>query len=270
MPSTVRQATHTLRAGVPTLSYACHLPEPRPGRPHRAALIAHPWRRLGGSKDDHVVVALAEMLADEGYAVVRFDARGSTWTGAAEAADFRELVDDLVLPLLFPDSEVPAPSRPPNTFTPEPAEPFEILLCGYSFGSLAASSCPPPSPPPSLPHAQLRTSYLLISYPLSVLWALTSLHSGPPTSALHSLVARGENRVLALHGDKDDFSAIDKLRTWVAGLEVASAVKGMWRAVEVEGADHFWRDGRKKREMLETVREWVRGGHGGRHDGASQ
>lgn len=74
MSATVTHGTHTLRSGGPKLAYALsHPPDPR----RRAALIAHPYGRLGGSKDDHVVQALADVLVEEGYAVVRFDARGA-------------------------------------------------------------------------------------------------------------------------------------------------------------------------------------------------
>ncbi|KPV77046.1 uncharacterized protein RHOBADRAFT_42259 [Rhodotorula graminis WP1] len=268
MAHTVQHGTHTLRAGSPTLSYALHRPTAAPRR--AAALIAHPYGRLGGSKDDHVVRALADLLVDEGFLVVRYDARGAgestgstSWRGAAEAADFRELVDDLVLPLLFP--RVAAPSSSATT--------YDLLLCGYSFGSLAASSSPPPAAPTSAPAAAaaaaaasstLRTSYLLLSYPLSVLWALTALHPGPATTALRSLVERGEARVLAVHGTRDDFSGVERLRRWAADFERAAPARGqaegLWRAVEVEGADHFWRDGESKSEMLEAVRGWVREG----------
>lgn len=63
-----------------------------------------------------------------------------------------------------------------------------------------------------------------------------------------------------MHGDEDNFSGVDRLRRWAGELERAAGAEGAWRAVEVEGADHFWRDRGKKREMLEVVREWVRKG----------
>ncbi|PRQ77425.1 Alpha/Beta hydrolase fold, partial [Rhodotorula toruloides] len=186
----------------------------------RAALIAHPFGRLGGRKEDHVVAAIAELLADEGYAVIRYDARGA---GESEGIE------------------------------------GELLLCGYSFGSLAASACPPPSPPPSHPHARLTTSYLLISYPLSVIWALTLFRSGPFTTALRETVERGDERVLAIFGDRDQFSAVEKLRKWAGELETVAEGSGnkTWQAVEIEGADHFWLDRAPKIELLETVRAWV-------------
>jgi alpha/beta superfamily hydrolase len=44
---------------------------------NRLALIAHPWGRLGGSLNDHVVQSLASCLIDKhGYSVVLMNSRG--------------------------------------------------------------------------------------------------------------------------------------------------------------------------------------------------
>ncbi|GAA5826105.1 hypothetical protein JCM11251_007167 [Rhodosporidiobolus azoricus] len=270
--SVVRSGSYTLSNGGPTLAYTVHLPSTLStdsSRPTKAALVAHPFGRLGGSKDDHVVVALAETLAEQGWAVVRYDARGAgesggsaSWTGAAEAEDYRELVREVVLPLILPPaSTAPSSMAPDNTAQPtreQQQQNLNLLLCGYSFGSLAASSCPPPHTLPSHPHLTLRTSYLLISYPISVLWALTLFRSSSFTTALQSLVHKGENRVLAVYGDQDQFSAVEKLRAWSEGLKKEQANGGRFRVVEVEGADHFWQKRTKKREMLDAVASWLR------------
>lgn len=47
---------------------------PSPGR--RFALIAHPWGRLGGCKDEPVTRCLAHSLASQGWTVFIYDARG--------------------------------------------------------------------------------------------------------------------------------------------------------------------------------------------------
>jgi alpha/beta superfamily hydrolase len=224
---------------------------------------------------------VTDVLAERGYAVVRFDARGAgesegsaSWTcvhftpspfnnrltfprhrGSTEADDYRQLVWDLVLPLLFPPET--APESPESSSTER-----ELLLCGYSFGSLAASACPPPSLPPSHPHARLTTSYLLISYPLSVLWALTFFRSGPFTTALRETVMRGNERILTVFGDRDQFSGVEKLRKWAGELDELAQGSGnrSWKAIEIEGADHFWLDRAQKIELLETIKAWVRRG----------
>lgn len=71
---TVEHGTHSISPDGPTLAWALHHPT-QAG--YRAALIAHPYGRLGGCKEDHVVVALAEKLASEGWTVLRYDARGA-------------------------------------------------------------------------------------------------------------------------------------------------------------------------------------------------
>lgn len=73
---TVERGTHSISPDGPTLDFALHHPTDA-GRSCRAALIAHPYGRLGGCKEDHVVVALAEKLASEGWTVLRYDARGA-------------------------------------------------------------------------------------------------------------------------------------------------------------------------------------------------
>jgi predicted alpha/beta-fold hydrolase len=80
--SLVRAGIHQLPPNGPGLSYLLHQPSSSVegaarSTTTRAALIAHPFGRLGGRKEDHVVAALAEVLAEEGYAVVRYDARGA-------------------------------------------------------------------------------------------------------------------------------------------------------------------------------------------------
>lgn len=80
MTSTTAQVTYgtvQLPNG-PTITYALHTPASSPNQNVRLALVAHPLGRLGGSKEDHVVTALAGLLSNElGYIVCRYDARGA-------------------------------------------------------------------------------------------------------------------------------------------------------------------------------------------------
>lgn len=71
---TVEHGTFSISPDGPTFAFALHHPTQAD---HRAALIAHPYGRLGGCKEDHVVVALAEKLASAGWRVLRYDARGA-------------------------------------------------------------------------------------------------------------------------------------------------------------------------------------------------
>lgn len=172
-------------------------------------------------------------------------ARDATWCsgadtlsnrGVPEAEDYEALVNTVLLPL----------------FPPTPTQPLKLLLAGYSFGSLAASSCPTPSFP-----QPIQTYRLLISYPLSVTWALTLFRSSTFTSALDQTVAKGQEDVLAIWGDQDQFTAVGKFRSWDERVKGVDEGRGKWSGREVEGADHFWRTREVKREMLQAVVEWL-------------
>ncbi|KAI5477416.1 alpha/beta hydrolase, N-terminal domain protein [Pseudohyphozyma bogoriensis] len=196
-----------------SLAYILQQPTTPPPAP-KAAIIAHPYGRLGGAKEDHVLAGVARVLVEDGWTVL---------SGIPEAEDYEYLVKTILLPL----------------------EPTQLALIGYSFGSLCASICPPPT---SIP-----TRYVLISYPLSVMWALTAFRSSSFTSGLKERVAT--NDVLAVFGDEDNFSGVGKLRAWSEGLGEGTE---RFKSVEVEGADHFWREREVKMRLLGEVREWLR------------
>lgn len=154
------------------------------------------------------------------------------------------MLDEVLLPAVLPN---------PNGSTPRR---LKVVLAGYSYGSLAASACPPPEAPRDMPQFQIEASYLLISYPLSVMWALCAFQAGSFARALTTRIEGDQDeKVLAIFGDGDQFTGVDRYRTWVADLS-----SERFHAVEVKGADHFWRDRRVKGELLEQVLQWLHGG----------
>ena len=118
----------------------------------------------------------------------------------------------------------------------------ELLCVGYSNGCLAASKAV----------ASIRTRHLLISYPQSVLWALTLFRSSSFTLALEQRVERGD--VLLLYGDEDQFTGVGKYRDWAGALEARG--EGHLTAKELPG-DHFWRSRTAKDMLLANVIHWV-------------
>lgn len=148
--------------------------------------------------------------------------------------------------------QVLAPLASPST--PDSPGATRVLLAGYSAGCLAASMFPS-LPSPSLEPSQFTFEYLLISYPLSVVLLLTLYRSSAFHAALSAL-ARSGAPVLALFGDSDQFTAVDKFRAWAAAAQEGGGHDG-WKAVEVEGADHFWREADKRRAMLKAVSNWL-------------
>ncbi|GAA5914513.1 uncharacterized protein JCM6883_003188 [Sporobolomyces salmoneus] len=241
----IKDGTTTLPDGT-HLSYSVHFPLDQ-STLAKLALVAHPFGRLGGSKNDHMVQSLSRMLCKEGYIVVRFDCRGAgesegkaSWTGSTEVEDFQAVFNSILLPLL--------PTQSPS----EPQQSVELLLCGYSFGSLLASACPPPV---STSQYSFKTRYLLLSYPLSVTFALTFFNSSKFAKMLEDRI-KENNEVCVTYGDGDQFSRVEKFRKWSEGLVKLGERPDQVRVIEVEGADHFWARRNDKMEALERIRAW--------------
>lgn len=68
----------------PNLAYSLHRPSPTsPTAPIKLALVAHPLGRLGGTRDDHVVVSVTRLLVNQGWTVCRYDSRGAGESGGS-------------------------------------------------------------------------------------------------------------------------------------------------------------------------------------------
>ncbi|KAH9995676.1 Alpha/Beta hydrolase protein [Russula compacta] len=167
-----------------------------PGK--RLAICLHPWARLGGNMDDPVLKALLRPLTHYlKFYVLRYNARGvglsSGWksfTGLQEVEDLRELVNYALKRL----SDV-----------------REVALIGYSNGGLTASLHPLLPPP-------LRTSHVLISYPLGPRALLTAFRTRTYQRGLEDLVRQPGARVLLCQGDADDFTGAEAYDEWAEAL----------------------------------------------------
>ena len=157
--------------GNPILKYAPHT---------RLAIVAHPYAPLGGSQDDPIVHLIVRQLLKYGYFAVTFDFRGAgqssartSWTGKAERSDFASVLGISLLVMveldalfrqsrlepLIPDTEpvdsLTAKQGPPeirrshNAVFEDTVESslahIDLVLAGYSYGSIIASSLPPVS-----------------------------------------------------------------------------------------------------------------------------
>lgn len=76
-------------------------------------------------------------------------------------------------------------------------------------------------------------SYLLISYPLRVQWALATWKTSFFSRQVAQLLSN--HRVLLVFGDHDQFTGIGSYENWVR-----QANKDNVQVSRVEGADHFW------------------------------
>jgi len=221
----------------------------------KLAFVAHPLGLLGGSWDDHVVAGLSRYLLMSGWDVVQFNSRGiggsSGWASLSatqDSADFQAVAEDHVLRTVKEMSEA------------NQTVPLDILICGYSAGASSASMIDSKDIKALCSHSTSpsRLRHLLVSYPLSVLWALTLFRSSTFKCSLEKMVQSSEANVLAIHGTRDNFTAIGKYLTWSQTLEktAASGNGGRFKAVVVQEADHFWTRG-SMRKLISAVDEWL-------------
>ncbi|KAL4796816.1 Alpha/Beta hydrolase protein [Aspergillus venezuelensis] len=107
----------------------------------RGAIVAHPYASLGGNYDDPVVSFVGGELLDKGFVVATFNFRGAgdsqgrtSWTAKPELADYVSVYGVMMLYLRLLRLELGSGSRG--------EEPIQLVLGGYSYGSLVASYLP--------------------------------------------------------------------------------------------------------------------------------
>jgi len=119
---------------------------------------------------------------------------------------------------------------------------------------------------PVLP-APVRTTHILISYPLGPRGLLTAFHSRTYQRALEDLVGQPKARVLLCQGDADDFTGAEAYDAWAEALgklavgDDASSESGdVERRQEADGEGEDADDGEGEGEGEEWSIE--RGGNG--------
>ncbi|OAD72303.1 hypothetical protein PHYBLDRAFT_169442 [Phycomyces blakesleeanus NRRL 1555(-)] len=191
------------------------------------AILAHPYGPLGGHMNNNVVSSLHRGCGES---------KGRTsWTGMAERGDYQAVIDHV---LHSPDyaSKYPKPSR--------------LMICGYSYGSMIASSIEAP--------CSLPCFYLLISYPLSVTWALALFKASFFRSQITKLLDHYRNQedaeggVLIIYGDRDQFTSSKSYERWLE-----NQIGGHVKAEVVKGADHLWFD--YEQLLVTMVNKWLNG-----------
>jgi hypothetical protein len=103
---------------------------------------------------------------------------------------------------------------------------------------------------PVLP-GQLRTTHILISYPLGPRGLLTAFHSRTYQRALEDLVRQPGARVLLCQGDADDFTGAETYDAWaeeLGQLAVGSDAKGEGEGVSGEGRQDLNEEGEGENE----------------------
>lgn len=159
------------------------------------------------------------------------------------------MLHHIVLPLL------PRPTDPSSSCI------VNLILVGYSAGSLSASVCFPLED--ECKGVVLQTRWILLSYPLSVRFALTCFRSSYFIDGLHRILdscsksteESSSGRVLVVYGDGDQFTSIDKYRKWV--IELTERSKAVVQSLEIAQSDHFWHGRESKRQMIVGIAAWI-------------
>ncbi|CAG8452548.1 6776_t:CDS:2 [Paraglomus occultum] len=209
----------------------------------KAAIISHPYGPLGGNFNNNVVVAIEEFFLSREYLTLAFNFRGvgksegrTSWTGAAECDDYRTMVD-----FLANQGEISGKRIlhiPPVS---------EIVIVGYSYGSLMATSL-------SSYTTSVPLSFVIISYPYSVIWFLTFFCTSQYLTCFGDLVASDES-VLFVYGDSDQFTSVRKYRRLVEDCHLTE--KPNWTVRELDDIDHFWYGTGMETALIDVLKEWL-------------
>ncbi|KAL7411132.1 Alpha/Beta hydrolase protein [Mrakia frigida] len=211
------------------------------------AVIAHPWSRLGGNWNDPVVQTLLQTFLRLSVPTAIFNSRGagetslrSSWNGKGEINDFG-LVANEARRVAWEGAQKSSED-----------EKGEVYFCGYSYGSMLALGQQPLEGP--------LTFFLAISPVPTFNFYLFPFvtHSVPP-----SPLPSPRNRLLVLHGERDNFCSSSSARTWLDKLGTG------YDFYEIEEEDHFWRGKEGLKSLDGEVSRWVELGRENEEDDAS-
>ncbi|KAJ3863126.1 Alpha/Beta hydrolase protein [Lentinula novae-zelandiae] len=202
----------------------------------KIAVCLHPWSWLGGNMHDPVLDIITESLQIKDYHVFKYNSRGvggsSGWpslTGFTEGKDMEAVVDWSI------------------RYVQSLAISNAAEIIGYSYGSLIASLHP------LMQNTQIKTSHILISYPLGPRSYLTLFRSSTYASRLQELIRSQDSNVLIIYGDQDEFTSAKSYESWAKELQGQRGLSLLCRS----GASHFWR-GRHGVWLSEVTGKWLR------------
>ncbi|KAJ4474263.1 Alpha/Beta hydrolase protein [Lentinula aciculospora] len=226
----------------------------------KIAVCLHPWSWLGGNMHDPVLDVVVQSLRNTGYHVFRYNSRGtggsSGWPSLSGFTEGRDLEAVVEWSLQYLQS----------LLTSSAMEISDVTIVGYSHGSLIASLYPR--------NTKMKTSHILISYPLGPRSYLTLFCSSTYVSKLRELILSQDSNILIIYGDQDEFTSVKRYGSWakeLAELEKESPrepsrtsgqdnlLEQSQRGLTVccrSGASHFWR-GRHGVWLAEAVTKWL-------------
>jgi alpha/beta superfamily hydrolase len=185
-----------------------------------AVVVTHPWGLLGGNKENNVVLAAVLYFQKHNITTLRFDFGGSQiGRGYKEVEKVKEAASYLLNELDPGDS------------------PSYILLVGYSYGSLIASSASADILP--------CIGCISISPPWSVQHWLLLFHSN-----YHFNQSRKKSNLpkLFVIGNKDNFTPE---RVFERRIKTIPQRTG----AVLKDADHFF--GRREKDLMSIIGQWL-------------
>jgi len=181
-----------------------------------AALVLHPHPLFGGTMHNKVVFRAAAALNDAGLLVLRINFRG-VGQSTGEHDEGRGEREDVRAGLDFLAEKYPGQ---------------EITLCGFSFGARVGLEV-------GIADQRVRR---LISI-------------GTPVDQYDfGFLEESRKPILFVHGDRDEFGSVERLRDLVAKIKAPVELK------VIQGAGHFFDD--QTDELRAAITEWALVGTG--------
>ena len=189
------------------------LKEPRQEPPHAAALVLHPHPLGGGTMHNKVVFRAAAALNDAGVTTLRINFRG-VGQSTGQHDEGRGEKDDARAGLDYLAANYPQ---------------LPLILCGFSFGARVGLD---------VGINDERVQYLI--------------GIGTPVDKYDfSFLEACRKPLLLVHGERDEFGNVEKLRQVGADLERRTQVK----VVVIPGAEHFFEN--RLDELKHAITDWV-------------
>mmetsp|Transcript_67839 Transcript_67839/g.201898 ORF Transcript_67839/g.201898 Transcript_67839/m.201898 type:complete len:237 (+) Transcript_67839:44-754(+) len=170
-----------------------------------AVIATHPWGPLGGSMHDPHPTTVCRLMAEAGCSTARFNFRSGINFGGSSIEDVKAVADWFTEPR---DGDPPLASQ--------------VLLVGYSYGSLVAAAAASEIP--------RSVGYAVINPPVSYAWALYLFNGRHMMEKAAD--SAGKPKLLMI-GTEDVFCSVETFQSFVDSLPEPKT------AMVKDGVDHF-------------------------------
>ena len=193
-----------------------------------AVVVTHPWGPLGGDYHNNVVRAVVAFFQQAGITTIRFNFRGSQiGFGSTQVNQVVEVCQQVLKG---------------EGCTASGVAPKKLLLVGYSYGSLIATSA-------SADLADSVIATISVAPPFGVQHWLLFFQSSYHTRRAAAVSAMPR---LFVMGDHDNFTDV---KTFQGAVERDFAATTNKESIIVKSADHFF--ARREDAIIEVVGKWL-------------